>query len=169
MAKLPHVLTDMNIFLDGESYAGQLNKMTMPKIVVKMAEKALSGVAGAIERSLGRLEKMESEVIAEAIDGRLIGLVGSNEARDTIVILRGALDVDGTWKPLTVRFGGFWKDLDLGELTPEKELEVKSMVAIEHFELELDGKELIYVDKMTNVWRMNGVDRTAQIRACIGQ
>ncbi|MGL4506658.1 MAG: phage major tail tube protein, partial [Aeromonas sobria] len=57
----------------------------------------------------------------------------------------------------------------LGEFAPESETTVQSMVAIEHFELEIDGKEIIYVDKLTNIWRMNGVDRTAEIRACLGQ
>lgn len=169
MAKLPHVLTDMNVFLMDESFAGQLNSMTMPKFVVKMAEKATSGTAGAIERSLGRLEKLESEVNIEAFVPKIIGLVGSNAGREEVLILRGALDVDGGHVPLVVRFSGFWKDLDMGELKPEAETAVKSMVAIEHFELEIDGREIIYLDKMTNQWRMNGVDRTAEIRTCLGQ
>lgn len=169
MAKLPHVLTDMNAFLKDESYAGQVNKMTMPKFVVKMVEKATSGTAGAIERSLGRLEKLESEINIDAFVPQIIGMVGSNASRDEVLILRGALDVDGGHVPLVVRFSGFWKDLDLGELAPESETAVKSMVAIEHFELEIDGREVIYVDKLTNVWRMNGEDRTAEIRACLGQ
>ncbi|APU00420.1 major tail tube protein [Aeromonas phage Asp37] len=169
MAKLPHVLTDMNVFLMDESFAGQLNSMTLPKFVVKMVEKATSGTAGAIERSLGRLEKLESEVSVEAFVPKIIGLVGSNAGREEVLICRGALDVDGGHVQLTVRFSGFWKDLDMGELKPESETMVKSMVAIEHFELEIDGKEIIYLDKLTNVWRMNGVDRTAEIRACLGQ
>lgn len=169
MAKLPHILTDMNVFLLDESFAGQLNSMTMPKFVVKMVEKATSGTAGGIERSLGRLEKLEAEVNIEAYVPQIIGLVGSNAARDEVLILRGALDVDGGHVALVVRFSGFWKDLDLGEMKPEAETTVKSMVAIEHFELEIDGKEVIYLDKLTNVWRMAGVDRTAEIRACLGQ
>ncbi|MGY3887188.1 phage major tail tube protein [Aeromonas aquatica] len=168
-AKLPHVLVDMNAFLRDESYAGLINKMTLPKIIVKTAEKAMSGVAGAVERSLGRLEKMESEVTIEAFHPTVIGLPGSNASRDELIIVRGALDVDGGVVPLVVRFSGLWKDLDLGEINPEKEVEVKSNVAIEHFELEVDGRELIYVDKLTNVWRMNGRDMTKDIRAALGQ
>lgn len=169
MAKLPHVLTDMNAFLKDESYAGQLNSMTMPKFVVKMVEKATSGTAGAIERSLGRLEKLETEINMEAFAPEIIGMVGSNASRDEVVIIRGALDVDGGHVPLVVRLSGFWADLDMGELKPEGETNVKSRVAIEHFELEIDGREIIYLDKLTNIWRMNGVDRTAEIRACLGQ
>lgn len=169
MAKLPHVLTDMNVFLMDESFAGQLNKMTLPKIVVKMIEKVTSGTAGSIERSTGRLEKMESEVSIDAFVPKIMGLVGSNDGREEVLIVRGALDVDGTHKPIVVRFSGFWKDLDMGELAPESETLVKSMVAVEHFEFELDGREVVYIDKMTNVWRMDGVDRTAEIRACLGQ
>lgn len=169
MAKLPHILTDMNAFLMDESFAGQINTMTMPKFVLKVAEKALSGSAGAIERSLGRLEKLESEVSIDAFHPKVIGLVGSNAGRDEVLVLRGALDVDGGHVPLTVRFSGLWKDLDMGEFKPEGEITIKSTVAIEHFELEIDGREYIFIDKLTNVWRMNGVDLTKEIRACIGQ
>lgn len=169
MAKLPHVLTDMNVFLKDESFAGQLNTMTMPKLVVKMVEKATSGTAGSIERSLGRLEKLETEISLEAFAPTIIGMVGSNASRDEVIILRGALDVDGGHVPLIVRLSGFWADMDMGEFKPEGEVTVKSRVALEHFELEIDGREVIYLDKLTNIWRMNGEDRNAQIRACLGQ
>lgn len=167
--KLPHILTDMNAFMMDESFAGQVNTMTMPKIAYKVVEKILSGAAGSIDRSLGKLEKMEIEVNIEAYNPALVGLVGSNDGREEVVIVRGALDVDGSHKPLVVRFSGFWRDLDLGELKPEGETSVKSMVSIEHFEFELDGQELVYIDHMTNVVRFNGVDRTAELRACLGQ
>ncbi|MGL5286163.1 MAG: phage major tail tube protein [Aeromonas sp.] len=167
--KLPHILTDMNVFMLDESFAGQVNTMTMPKIAYKVVEKILSGAAGTIDRSLGRLEKMEIEVNIEAFNDRLIGMVGSNDAREEVVVVKGALDVDGTHKQIIVRFSGFWRDLDPGEFKPEGETAVKSMVSLEHYELELDGRELVYVDVLTNVVRFNGVDRTAEIRACLGQ
>lgn len=169
MAKLPHVLTDLNVFIDGDTFAGQLNKMTMPKFILKTVEKLTSGTAGSIERSLGRLEKLESEITMEAYDQRLMALPGNPASRDEVVIVRGALDVGSEHAEVICRFSGLWKDLDLGEWSPEKEVELKSMVAIEHFELEIDGREYVYVDKLTNVWRMGGVDLTKQIRACLGQ
>lgn len=169
MAKLPSVLVDMNAFLLDESFAGLVNKTTLPKIVTKMAETALSGTAGAVERSLGRLEKMEMEVTISDYHPTIKGLVGSNAGRSEVIVLRGALDQDGSVVPVVVRFSGFWKDTDLGEWTPEKELEIKSNVAVEHFELEVAGRELVFIDKMMNIWRMNGVDRNKEIRAALGQ
>ncbi|MGL5589075.1 MAG: phage major tail tube protein [Aeromonas veronii] len=168
-AKLPHILSDMNVFLMDETFAGQMNKMTMPEFVLKVVDKVTSGTAGTIERSLGRLEKLESEVRIEAYHARVTGLVGSNKGREETLILRGALDVDGGHVPLIVRFNGLWKSMALGEWAPESEVDIKCKVAIEHFELEIDGKEFIYIDKLTNVWRMNGVDLTKEIRACLGQ
>ncbi|MGL4755182.1 MAG: phage major tail tube protein [Aeromonadaceae bacterium] len=169
MAKLPHVLTDMNVFIKEDSFAGQLNKMTMPDFVLKVVEKVTSGTAGAIERSLGRLEKLESEVSIEAFDPRLFELVGNPAGRDEMIILRGALDTGTEHEKLVVRMSGLWKSLNLGEFAPEKDVELKSMVAIEHFELEIEGREYIYVDKLTNIVRFNGVDMTKRIRACLGQ
>ena len=168
-AKLPSVLVDINCFFRDESYAGLINKLTLPKIAVKMAEKAMSGVAGSMERSLGRLEKMEAEIIIDAFHDRVMEMPGSNASREELFVVKGALDEDGTIGDLVVRFSGFWKDMDFGEMSPEKETEVKSAIAVEHFEIEINGRELVYVDKLTNVWRMNGVDRTAEIRRALGQ
>lgn len=168
-ARLPSVIVDMNCFFQDESFAGLINKLTLPKIAVKMAEKAMSGTAGTVERSLGRLEKLEGDITIEAFHPKVLEMPGSNDSRSELFIVKGALDQDGTIADLVVRFSGFWKDVELGEVNPEKEMEVKSSIAIEHFELEIDGKELIYIDKLTNVWRMNGKDRTKEIRRALGQ
>ena len=168
-ARLPSVLVDYNCYFRDESYAGLINKMTLPKIAVKMVEKAMSGVAGSVERSLGRLEAMTADITIDAFHPRVMEMPGSNDSRNELFIVKGALDQDGAIADLVIRFSGFWKSVDFGELAPEKETEVKSEIAVEHFEIEIDGRELVYVDKLTNTWRMNGKDMTKDIRRALGQ
>lgn len=169
MAKLPQVMQDMIVYLADESFAGHINKMTLPDIAIKTAEKVLSGAAGTIDISLGRLEKMTSEVTIEAYSRLAIGLVGSNKGRDELLVCRGALLNDGVVVPVVIRFSGLWTKLGLGDLSPEKEIETTTTVSIEHFEFEMDGQELVYIDKLSNIVRLNGEDLNADVRAALGQ
>ncbi|MCF1458083.1 MAG: phage major tail tube protein [Shewanella sp.] len=169
MAKLPTVLVDMNVFLKDESYAGLCNTATLPKIVTKTIDQVLAGVAGDIERDVGKLEKLESELTISDYAAKVIDLVGDRASRDEVITLRGALDTDGAIKTVIVRLQGFWKSLELNEWKPESEATTKFAVAVTMFELEIDGKEVIHIDKLNNVFRINGRDRNDAIRQALAQ
>lgn len=169
MAKLPSILVDINAFFKDESYAGLCNAMTIPKIVTKTIDQTMAGVAGDIERDIGKLEKLESEVTISDYATKVIDLVGSRTSRDEVFTVRGAVDVDGTVKTIIVRQQGFWKSVEFNEWKPESEATSKFAIAVEMFELEIDGKEVIHIDKMNNVFRVNGVDRNTAIREALAQ
>lgn len=169
MAKLPSVLVDMNAFFKDQSYAGLCNTVTLPKVVTKTIDQTMAGVAGDIERDVGKLEKLECEVTITDYSGTVIGLVGSRDSRDEVFTLRGAVDVDGTIKTVIVRQQGFWKSVEFNEWKPESEATTKFAIAVEMFELEIDGTEVIHIDKMNNVFRINGVDRNEAIRTALAQ
>lgn len=169
MAALPSILVDMNAFIKDKSFAGLCNTVTLPKIVTKTIDQTLAGVAGDIERDIGKLEKLESEVTISDYSPDVVSLVGSRNSRDEVFTLRGAVDVDGQIKTVIVRQQGMWKSLELNEWKPESEATNKFAIAVEMFELEIDGKELIHIDKMNNKFRVNGVDRNDAIRAALAQ
>lgn len=168
-AKLPSVLIDINCFFKDESYAGLANACTLPKVVVKTMDMVLSGSAGDVERDLGRLEKLESEVTISDYADKVTGYVGSRTSRDEVFTLRGAVDVAGTVKTVVVKMQGFWKSIDFNEWAPEKESTMKFAIAVDLFSFEVDGKELIYIDKLNNEFRVNGEDRNKEIRAALAQ
>lgn len=169
MARMPSVLSDINAFFRDDSYAGQCNTVTLPKIAVKTATYVMAGVGGDIEKSLNKLEAMESTVTISNYADRVINLLGSNDSRDEVMTFRGAMDDDGTIRTVVVRQQGFWKQLDFNEWKPEEEATNQFTIAVEMFELEIDGREIIHIDKMNNRFRVNGVDRNAAIRAALAQ
>lgn len=169
MAKLPTVLVDINCFFGDESYAGTANTMTLPKIATKTINMVMAGVAGDMARDIGRLEKLECEVTISDYASRVIDLVGSRESREEVFIARGAVDVDGTIKTVIIRQQGFWRDVEFNEWAPEKESTNKFAIDVEMFEFELDGKEIIHIDKLGNIFRVNGTDRNQEIRDALAQ
>lgn len=169
MAKLPSILQDMNTFFRDQSYAGQCNTLTLPPIAVKTATFVLAGVGGDMEVNLNKLAAMVSEVTISNYSSRIIDLLGSKESREEVMTFRGAMDDDGTLRTVVVRQQGFWKELNFNEWKPEEEATNKFSIAVEMFELEVDGQEIIHIDKMNNIFRVNGVDRNEQIRTALAQ
>lgn len=169
MAKLPTVLVDINAFFKDKSFAGLCNLVTLPKIATKTIDQTLAGVAGDIERDIGKLEKLECEVTISDYSRDVIDLVGSRKSRDEVFTLRGAIDAEGAIKTLVVHMQGFWKSVEFAEFKPETETTTKFAIAVDMFELELDGVELIHIDKLNNIFRINGSDRNTEIRQALAQ
>ena len=170
MARLPSVIVDTNAFFKDESFAGVCNTLTLPKVVVKTTDMVLAGYAGDIERDLGKLEKLESEVTVSEYNSKVIDLVGNRESRDEQFIVRGALDVDGAIKSVVVRQQGFWKSYEHGgDFKAEEEAALKFAIALEVYGLEIEGKEVVFIDKPNNIFRVNGKDRNQAIREALAQ
>ncbi|PMN73146.1 phage major tail tube protein [Enterovibrio norvegicus] len=170
MARLPSIINDINAFFKDESFAGLCNTVTLPKVVVKTTDMVLAGYAGDIERDLGKLEKLESEVTISAFDPKVIDLVGDRASRDEQFVIRGAVDADGQIKSVIIRMQGFWKSYEHGgDFKGEEEATLKFAIAVDVYGLEIDGKEVVFIDKPNNIFRVNGKDRNQAIREALAQ
>jgi hypothetical protein len=168
-ARLPSILVDMNAFFKDESYAGLANTLTLPSITTKMVDQPMSGVAGDIGRDTGKLDKLECQVTISDYASKVIDLIGSRSSRDEVFNVRGAVDVDGAIKTVVVRMQGYWRGVEFNEWAPEANATSQFTIDVEMFEMEIDGKEVIHIDKINNVFRVNGKDRNDEIRAALAQ
>ncbi len=170
MAKLPSILVDINSFFADESFAGLCNTVTLPKIVIKTVDQVLAGVAGDIERDIGKLEKLECEVTVVDYNSKIIDLVGDRSSRDEQFIVRGYVNTNSGDMSVAVKMQGFWKSMEHGgEFKPEEEAALKFAIAVEVYTFEIDEKEIIHVDKMNNIYRVNGKDRNKKWREALAQ
>lgn len=168
--RIPSVLVDFNAFLKNESFAGVANKLTIPKIVTKTIDFEGAGIGGTMKRDVGKLEAMESEVTFSDYTEKALDLIGSRESRDEQFVVKGALDVADKIKSVVVRQSGFWRETEFnGWDAGGVEATTKFVIDVEFFELEIDGKEVIHIDKINNVFRVNGKDRNKEIRQALGQ
>ena len=170
MAGIPSVLVDFNAFLKNTSYAGKANKITLPKVVMKTLDFDGAGIGGTVKRSVGKLEAMEMEATISDYSKDVMGMVGSRSSRNEVVTFRGALDRDGEIKTVIVRASGFWRELEFNEWVPGSEATNKVVIDVEYFELEIDGKLMLKIDKLRNNFTgADGKDRNEEIRNALGQ
>lgn len=169
-AKLPSMLVDINAFFNDKSFAGLCNTVSLPKVVTKTVDQVLSGVAGDIERDIGKLEKLECEVTISDYSSEIIDLLGSRDSRDKVFIVRGYVDTDKGGIGVAVKMQGFWKSMEHGgEFKPEEEASLKFAIAVDVYTFEVEGKEILHIDKMLNIYRVNGKDRNEEWRKALAQ
>lgn len=59
--ELPHVLKNMNLFVDGRGYAGRVDEIKLPKLTLKTEEHRAGGMDIPVELELG-MDKLEAEL-----------------------------------------------------------------------------------------------------------
>lgn len=166
---LPSMLVNTNAFLKNTSFVGLANTASLPKVVTKTVDMVLAGYSGDMERDIGKLEKLESEITISDFSPTVLDLIGSRDSKNETLTLKGAVDADGTIKEYSVKMQGFWKSVEFNEWKPETEVTTKFAIAVEVFTVEIDGAEIIHIDKGNNIYRVNGVDRNEAIRNALGQ
>ena len=72
---IKNVLRNINLFVDGRGYAGQVDEFDPPKLTVQTEEYRAGGMDGPVEIDLG-LEKLECTLTLPGIDADVVKLWG---------------------------------------------------------------------------------------------
>ena len=170
MAKIPSVLADINSFIgDTINYAGLIKKAVLPNIAFKTKTFSASGMAGDIDVVLHRLEKLTAQLTFSSYEAQLMGLLGSPEAKETPIVLRGYVIVHGGSQEVKATLQGVWHKMEMNEFSPEQEVTVDYEVSIEKYILEIDNKEIFNIDLPLNKTVILGKDRTKAARKALAQ
>ncbi|AMR77295.1 phage major tail tube protein [Cupriavidus nantongensis] len=166
---LPRKLKDFNLFNDGESYAGDVPELTLPKLSRKMEEYRAGGMPGPIEIDFGNelivLEWTAGGVLESALkqyglathNGALLRFSGAYQSEDSEEV--DSVDV-------VVR--GRHKEIDFGNAKPAEDTQHKYTTTCSYYKLTVNGETLIEIDIPNRIVMVGGVDRYARIRKAIG-
>ena len=163
-----NVLKNVNLFVDGRGYAGQVMEVNLPKLTVLMEEHREGGMDAPAEIDMG-LEKLECDFSTSSIDADLLRAWGLAPGSLVPVTFRGALESeDGTVTPVTCSVRGTVKAVDYGTWKVGEKAPLKCAMAVRYYKYEQGGDVVheIDVDNMTRI--VNGVDRLEQQRAALG-
>ena len=162
------ILRNLNLFVDGNGYAGRVEELELPKLTVKTEEFRGGGMDAPVELDIG-LEKLESGLTVSGIDAELLKLWGVAPGSLTPFTVRGSLQSeDGTVTPVEVRLRGHVKEVDWGTWKPGEKAPLKLMVAVRYYKLTHGGAVVheIDVDKMIRV--VDGTDQLEAQRTALG-
>lgn len=158
---LPRTLKNFNLFIEGKGYAGRVEEVTLPKLSRKMEEYRGSGLNGSIEVDLG-MEKLEMEFTLREYSRDVLNQWGITDPAGVGLRFLGAVTNDAYTSDtdsVEIVVRGRWRELDfesakLGEMST-----LKVSVAASYYKYLINSKEIIEIDHIHMIEKVNGHDR----------
>jgi P2 family phage contractile tail tube protein len=165
MAQIPRILKNFSLFVDGRGLAGLIETLTLPTIALKMEEFRGGGMDAPVEHDMG-MEKLEGTFQLQEYSPDIMALLGQANVQLTA---RGAIRRDGEDAvAVVVNMTGMVKQVEPGDWKAGESSMPTFSFTLRYYKLTVDGREIMEIDKVNMVRRVNGVDQLADIRTAIG-
>ncbi|MBX8475411.1 phage major tail tube protein [Pseudomonas cichorii] len=168
MAMIPQVLFNLNLFVDGVSFNGDVTSLTLPKMTLKMEEHRAGGMDAPIEMDMG-MEKGEASFVSVGVRRESLKFFGLADGTAFNGVFRGAFrGLKGAVTPVIVTLRGTLKEVDMGDWKPGDKAEIKHAVALTYWKIEVDGRVMYEIDPLASIRVIDGVDQLAAVRSALG-
>ena len=171
MSNQIRTLYNANVYVNGQSYAGLAEEVTLPDLKPKMVDhKPLSNI-GSFKLPTG-LDQMTCKIKFNSISADLIANA-ANFYESSDIMFRANQDV---WEngskvasvPVVAFVRGLSMNLPAIVLKFQENPDVESEFSVTAYKLEVNGVVVFDVDYFANVYIVSGVDMMAQYRANLG-
>jgi len=168
MAMIPETLANLNLFVDGVSFQGDVPSLTLPKLTLKMEEHRPGGMDVPIEMDQG-MEKQEASFTTTGVRRESLKFFGLADGTGFNGTFRGAFKgLKGKITAVIVTLRGSLKEVDMGDWKAGDKAEIKHNVALTYYKLEIDGRVIYEIDALGMKRVINGVDQLAAQRTALG-
>lgn len=166
---MPAVLKHFALFLDGTSYAGEVESVVLPKLKRKLEDFRAGGMRAPAKVDHG-MEGLEVEVSAGGWMKEILKQFGNAKADGVAMRFSGALqsDDDGAWHAVEVHMRGRWEELDLGDAKAGDKSEFKAKGHLTYYRLVWDGEDIIEIDVLNLIEKVGGTDLMERVREILG-
>lgn len=162
------VRKNMNLFVDGKGYAGQVEEFNAPKLALKLEEFRAGGMNAPIDLDMGQ-EKMECDFSLVSYSKDVLALFGIAAGASVPLVVREALEsFDGTVTPVVHTMRGRIREADPGTSKAGDKPALKITMSLTYYKLQHGSDVLQEIDPVNMVHIVNGVDRLAAQRAALG-
>lgn len=162
------VFIDLNLFLNGTSYAGNVDNVDPPKLVATTEELRMGGMNGPIEMTTGHEAlRMGAEVINYSEE--VFALFNLAEGTQINATIRGAMKSwNGAIKPIKWNCRGKVIELDPQNVKPGTPPRCKLTMALDYFQLTIGTTVVQEIDVVNMTQIINGVDALQDVAAALG-
>jgi P2 family phage contractile tail tube protein len=165
MPKIKDTLRDVTAFVDGNSYAGQCDQVTLPSLQLQTEEMRGGGMDAPKEMDMG-MQAMQASLQFKSVPAEVMKLFGK-EAVDFTV--RGwLLTSNGDDKGAIARLVGRITADEPGDWAPGSPASRTVTVAVDRYELKVDGEQVHLVDVENYIRIVDGTDQLEAARRILG-
>lgn len=166
-------LTNGNIYLNGESYFGAFEEVSLPEVQAVLAEHKALGMIGKPEFPSG-IDKMSCKIKWNGVVERALITIGDFYT-PCLLQVRASLEkydamVQGRYAqaPVVASLRGQFKKLPGLQFKQMDNVEMESDFTVTGYQLKIDGVEIFDIDIIAQVFRVGNIDLMAQYRSNLG-
>ncbi|MFM2590040.1 phage major tail tube protein [Vibrio sp. TBV020] len=164
----PKVLADYVWYQDGRGMLGLVPKVKLPPLNQVVEEYIAGGMVGAIKLDMGVVETEDLEVTIAEPNAETIKLFGLTNGQEKQFVFRSALQSSMGVEKFVVKVTGRVIGLDMGELERKKVAEMPCKITWTTYSIEQGGAELVYIDLLSGINRVGGVNLREGINSALG-
>lgn len=162
------VRKNINLFVDGRGYAGQVTEFNAPKLTLQTEEFRGGGMDAPIDITMG-MEKLMCDFGLKAYDRDVLSLYGVTEGASVPLVAREALQsFDGTVTQVIHTMRGKITEIDPGTSKPGEGPELKITMSLTYYKMQHGDTVVHEIDVENMVRKINGVDALADMRSALG-
>jgi len=162
---------DANVYINNVSKHGQASEITCPQVNYMMNDYTALGMIGTLPLFNG-IEAMEATFKWTYLDNDAqMDMSDPFQAVEIMVRSSKAIYENGGLveeQPIVIFMRGTGKQHQGGTFASKTDVETESVLAVNYYKLEIDGEEIIEIDVISNIFKINGEDMLAERRANLG-
>lgn len=163
--------TNANVYLDGSSYMGRAEEITLPDVSPKMVDHKALGMVGELSLPAG-LQKMSAKIKWNAIYPDVMKKTYNSFQAVKIQVRTNVETYVGgsrtTEVPAIIYLTGtFMKSGGLA-FKPQDNVEMENELNVTAYKMEIAGETIVDIDIMANIWSVNGEDQLLSYRVNLG-
>lgn len=166
---LPRKLRNFNLFHNGESYAGQIPELTLPKLSRKMEDYQAGGMSGPVKTDQGQ-EAIQFEWTAGGFIKTALQQYGALKHDAVLLRFAGAYRAEDstTHDSIEVIVRGRHQEIDFGTAKLKDDTAHKFTTVASYYKLSVNNSPIIEFDFVNMIENVNGVDLLQDLRTAIG-
>jgi len=168
---LPRKLKNLNLFNDANSYVGVVKSVTLPPLGRKMESYRGGGMNGPVKADLGFSDDgIQFEWKTGGLDLIALRQFGAVNASGIALRFAGAFQRDDTGdvSAVEVVMRGRHETIEMGDAQPGEDTEHSITTTCSYYKLIVDNEDIIEIDLLNFIEKVNGVDMLEKQRAAIG-
>jgi uncharacterized protein len=161
------VRKNLNLFVDGQGYAGQIEDFNAPVLATKTEEFRGGGMDAPVDLKMG-LEKLETSFNLVAYDRGVLALFGVAAGAVVPFTAREALEsFDGTVTPVVHTMRGRIRQVDPGTSKAGDKAALQVTMSLTYYKLQHGDVVVQEIDVENMIHVVNGVDVLAAQRVAL--
>lgn len=167
-----HRITNAALYLDGNSFYGKVEEVDLGSVKTVMSDFQGLGMVGLIELPDG-LDKLEGKIVWNSLYREAANRLATPfksvqlQLRSNVQVFNSAGLVDEI--PLVSLLTVTFKEYQLGTYKPRDPTKFETPFSATYVRQLLNGDEVLQLDYLANIFRVNGEDQLAKYRRNIGQ